>query len=264
MTPNNQRVSRLLSKVLRHDPKVLGIELDKEGWVEVPVLLKALQKTNPSFNLYDLKEIVAENDKQRFAFDDSGEFKKIRASQGHSLKEVEISYTEQMPPEFLYHGTATKFFDSIKKTGITKQSRNHVHLSDNVKTAEAVGKRHGKCLILRIDSMLMYLQGYKWYKSANGVWLTDEVPMKYVSVFQYIDEKFYIHNGDYVGNSMLWWALGSNGYTTDLDKAEKYSLDEAKAICKEGKHTAYPVDYISKRVSKSVDIQNISPSESLK
>ena len=265
MTPNNQRVSRLLSKALRHDPGCIGIQLDKEGWVTVAELLKALQRTNPSFTLYDLKEIVAENDKQRFAFDDNIDCTKIRANQGHSIREIEVPYKEQQPPEFLYHGTATKFYDSIKKTGITKQNRNHVHLSDNIKTAESVGKRHGKCLILRIDSMLMFLHGYKWFKSDNGVWLTDEIPMKYIKIHQYIEEQYYIHSGDYVGNAMLWWGLNSVGYTTDLDKAHKFCLDEAKAILNNKKgDVAYSVDYINRRISKTVDMQNISPADCLK
>lgn len=265
MTPNNQRVSRLLSKALRHDPGCIGIQLDKEGWTSVKELLKAIQMENPGFTLYDLKEIVAENDKQRFSFDDNINCTKIRANQGHSIKKIEITYKEQQPPEFLYHGTATKFYDSIKKTGITKQNRNYVHLSDNIKTAESVGKRHGKCLILKVDSMLMFLHGYKWFKSDNGVWLTDEIPIKYVKIHQYIEEQYYIHSGDYVGNAMLWWALDSKGYTTDLDKAQKFSLDEAKLILNNKRgDVAYSVDYINHRTSKTVDMQYISPNESLK
>ena len=260
LNKNKEKVSRLLSKALRHDPGCIGIELDKEGWTDVNFLIKSLQSFGLTF--LDLKQIVSENDKQRFAFNDT--YTKIRASQGHSIREVEISYVEQTPPTVLYHGTATRFFDSIKKTGITKQSRNHVHLSEDVKVAEKVGKRHGKCLILKIDAIVMYLHGYKFFKSANGVWLTETVPPQYIKVHKYVEDKYFIHNGSYVGNAMLWWAEGDSGYTTDLNKAQQYDLDGAKLRCKDGKHIAYNVDYILNRVSKTVDMQNISPSEALK
>lgn len=265
MTKDNQKISRLLSKVLRHEPSLIGITLDNNGWVDISVLIKAIKEQGyRDFTINDLKEIVAENDKKRFAFNEGNEIKKIRASQGHSI-DVDLDLKPEIPPPVLYHGTATRFYDSIKKTGLTKQSRQHVHLSDNIKTAESVGKRHGKCQILVVDSMLMYLQGYKWYKSQNGVWLTDHVPAKYIKIHSFVDEKFYIHTGDYVGNCMLFWGLNSEGYTTDISKAQKYSLDDAKQITSnpDRRDRAYSIEYIKKNLTKTVDMQNISPNKKI-
>jgi putative RNA 2'-phosphotransferase len=129
-----------------------------------------------------LKNIVETNDKQRYSFND--DYTKIRANQGHSIP-VNLQLVEKIPPDVLYHGTATRFLDSIMEEGITKQSRQYVHLSKDVETATKVGKRHGKSIVLVLDALNMYRDGVKFYLSDNGVWLTNYVSSKYIKAVQH-------------------------------------------------------------------------------
>lgn len=129
-----------------------------------------------------LKLIVDTDDKKRYSFNQN--FTKIRANQGHSIK-VDLRLTEKIPPNELYHGTATRFLDSIMNEGITKQSRQYVHLSKDIDTAIKVGKRHGKVVILVLDTLKMYQDGIKFYLSDNDVWLTDYVNPQYIKEIQY-------------------------------------------------------------------------------
>ena len=166
-----------MSYVLRHKPEAIGIILDKNGWVETSVLLEACRLHNHPLTREELEEVVRTNDKQRFAFSEDGS--KIRASQGHSV-EIELDYREIEPPELLYHGTATRFLASIQKKGLVKGNRHHVHLSGDTETAQKVGMRHGKPVVLQIAAWAMHSDGFVFYLSANGVWLTDHVPARYI------------------------------------------------------------------------------------
>lgn len=172
--------SRLLSAVLRHKPDILGIELDKNGWVNVlELLFKLYHKKGISLLMKDLVEIVDTNDKKRFEFNEDKT--KIRASQGHSLK-VDLKLKNEQPPRVLYHGTVEKSINSILKDGLKKMNRHAVHLSDNIETATNVGSRRGDAIILEIQSARMFIEGYKFQKSANGVWLTELVLPKYIRI----------------------------------------------------------------------------------
>jgi putative RNA 2'-phosphotransferase len=167
------KVSKFLAKHLRHSPQDIGLTLQPGGWVPVDELLAACGR-NGFVILYDeLVEVVENNDKQRFSFDPTGEL--IRANQGHSV-EVDLQLDEAVPPSTLYHGTVEKFMESILKEGLVKGKRHHVHLSKDIETATKVGSRRGKPVILTVDSGRMYGSGYKFYRSTNGVWLTDSVP----------------------------------------------------------------------------------------
>lgn len=126
-----------------------------------------------------IKEIIKTSPKQRFGLKDN----KIRANQGHSIK-VDLGLQPKNPPEILFHGTATRFLDSIMTKGLLSQQRQHVHLSENIKIAKEVGQRYGEVVILDINSKLMDKDGYTFYLSENNVWLTDHVPTKYISVYQ--------------------------------------------------------------------------------
>lgn len=172
-----EKVSKFLSLVLRHKPDAAGITLDKHGWANVNELVGAIRKTRePTFTHDDLTLIVVTDSKGRYSFDDSG--KRIRANQGHSV-EVDVELAEAEPPVLLYHGTATKYIDSIEDVGLIPKSRLYVHLSDNAVTATDVGGRHGKPVVYTIHAKKMHDDGYKFYRSVNGVWLTREVPTKY-------------------------------------------------------------------------------------
>lgn len=172
------KTSKFLSLVLRHNPSLIGIVLDKNGWVDVEELLEKLKSKSLYLTFDELKEIVESNNKKRFAL--SIDSKKIRANQGHSIS-VELDYKEQTPPDFLYHGTSEKNVDSIFMNGISKMNRHHVHLSQDITTAHQVGKRHGTPVILKINSGNMKKAGFSFFLSDNNVWLTDFIPMEFIT-----------------------------------------------------------------------------------
>ncbi len=173
-----KRISKFLSLVLRHEPAAAGVTLDAEGWVDVDDVVAGAVKRGFSFTRAELEAVVATNDKQRFALSADG--KRIRANQGHSVS-VDLSLTPETPPRVLYHGTVARFLSSIMASGLEKRARQHVHLSPDVATATRVGSRRGKAIILRVAAAEMHAVGFVFYRSANGVWLTDEVPAQYLS-----------------------------------------------------------------------------------
>lgn len=168
--------SKFLSKILRHDPGIIGIQLDPNGWADVIELLQRVHWSMP-----DLDLIVSTNNKQRFEF--SPDKTEIRACQGHSFP-VNLALNAQQPPNKLYHGTCDTAVVPILAAGIDKRSRTHVHLSLDYATALKVGSRHGTPIVLEVDSETMYKDGVLFYLSTNNVWLTDFVDKKYVKVAQ--------------------------------------------------------------------------------
>lgn len=172
-----KRYSKFLSLVLRHKPKTIDVAINNSGWVSIKDLIEKSKLKGIHLTEDIIKEIVATNDKKRFAISDDG--KDIRASQGHSIK-IDLGLIAKEPPDFLYHGTTNKFLDSILKDGLQKQKRNHVHLSKDIQTATEVGRRRTQHpVILKIESKKMYDEGYQFYLSDNGVWLVDNVPVRY-------------------------------------------------------------------------------------
>ncbi|PXX56669.1 putative RNA 2'-phosphotransferase [Pseudomonas sp. LAMO17WK12:I10] len=171
--------SKFLSYVLRHEPQAIGLRLDSEGWAEVEALIGGAAREGRQLTPELITEVVASNDKKRFALSEDGQ--RIRAVQGHSGKTVNLQLAEQQPPAVLYHGTATRFMDSINEKGLIPGSRHHVHLSQDLATAEAVGQRYGKVVVLKIAAQDMQAQGFKFYQAENGVWLTDHVPVDFLS-----------------------------------------------------------------------------------
>lgn len=155
------------------------MQLDPEGWLDIDALIENANKHGKSITLEMLHEVVATNDKKRFALSDDG--LRIRASQGHSLANVELNLTSVPPPEFLYHGTVAAFVEGIRQHGLLKRSRNHVHLSADEHTASKVGSRRGKPVILTIAAGNMHAAGHTFYLSANKVWLTDQVPTEFIA-----------------------------------------------------------------------------------
>jgi len=179
MLPDKQltHISKFLSLVLRHQPETIGIQLDEQGWAGIEELLEKANHYGVRFDREILNHIVASNPKKRFAFNDT--YDKIRASQGHSI-DIELGYSNQRPPEILYHGTGEKSVQSITATGLEKRSRQHVHLSSDPETAIKVGQRHGKPYVFKVLAEKMYLDNFPFFLSANGVWLTDHVPPAYL------------------------------------------------------------------------------------
>lgn len=177
---NNSRlvkISKYLSKHLRHTPERIGIKLAPGGWVSVDELLAACQKHSFPINRLELNEVVAKNDKQRFSFDSTHTL--IRANQGHSV-EVDLHLEPTIPPDVLYHGTGHGSVEAILREGLCKMSRHHVHLSRDITTAKKVGTRHGRPVVFQINAAAMHQKGYVFYCSTNGVWLVDQVPPQYL------------------------------------------------------------------------------------
>ncbi|HCQ6142668.1 TPA: RNA 2'-phosphotransferase [Clostridioides difficile] len=175
------KLSIFISLILRHKPEIIGIKLDEYGYADVNELIEKINNAGRNINIEILEQIVKEDNKQRYSFNEDRS--KIRANQGHSIN-IDVELKELEPPEYLYHGTATRFLDNIKNEGIIKQSRLYVHLSRDIDTAIKVGKRHGTPVILKINTGKMYENGYKFYLSENNVWLCEYIPFKYVEIFE--------------------------------------------------------------------------------
>jgi putative RNA 2'-phosphotransferase len=171
------KISKYLSKHLRHQPQQLGITLAPGGWVAIDELLSACANNEFPISREELNEVVAKNDKKRFSIDSRGNL--IRANQGHSV-EVDLQLELAVPPSILYHGTGHKAVESILQIGLSKMSRHHVHLSQDIATAKAVGARHGKPVVFAVDAEAMHQAGYSFYCSDNGVWLVQQVPPQYL------------------------------------------------------------------------------------
>ncbi len=173
------KLSVFISLVLRHQPDAAGIQLDEHGWANVDELIEGISKTGRTIDMDILEEIVRTDNKQRYSFNDDKTL--IRANQGHSIL-VDVELEEKQPPQYLYHGTADRFLDSIMAEGLKPMSRLYVHLSVDEEMAMKVGKRHGKPVVLKIKTEEMWKDGIKFYLSQNGVWLTKYVDTKYIDV----------------------------------------------------------------------------------
>ena len=169
-------ISKYMSLILRHQPEVIGIKLDAHGWADVDALLAGIGREY-TIDREILEEIVRSDSKQRYSFNEDGTM--IRANQGHSIQvDVELPVAE--PPETLYHGTAERFADSIETQGLLPRSRLYVHLSPDAEMAGKIGRRHGRPVIYLVDAGQMHRDGYTFYLSVNGVWLTKAVPAQYL------------------------------------------------------------------------------------
>ncbi|WP_309741958.1 RNA 2'-phosphotransferase [Chamaesiphon sp. OTE_20_metabat_361] len=172
------RISKYLSKHLRHQPERLGLELMRGGWIEVDKFLAAASVHGFEISLADLQQVVATNDKQRFAFNESGDL--IRANQGHSI-EIDLQLLDRTPPDILYHGTHIRAIAAIFASGLQKMSRHHVHLTTDLNMAFKVGSRRGESVILAVDTLAMIADGFSFYRTENDVWLVDAVPPQYLT-----------------------------------------------------------------------------------
>jgi putative RNA 2'-phosphotransferase len=171
------RLSKFLSLVLRHQPQQYGLTLDDHGWAQIDDLITVANRAGVPLTHDSLQRVVAQNDKQRFAI--SAYRRAIRASQGHSIS-VDLELLPLEPPAQLYHGTAERFVSSIRAQGLLRRSRQHVHLSPDIPTAIKIGQRHGKPIVLTVQSGAMHRDGYHFYQAENGVWLVDAVPIAYL------------------------------------------------------------------------------------
>ena len=176
---NIKNTSKFISLILRHKPETIGISLDEHGWADVQELIAGINASGSDHLDMDLlEEIVRTDEKQRYSFND--DHTRIRANQGHSIP-VDVELEEKNPPDVLYHGTGEKYVSSIDEQGLVSKSRLYVHLSADIPTAKKVGSRHGKPVIYTVDCAKMAADGFKFYLSANNVWLTKAVPAGYLN-----------------------------------------------------------------------------------
>ena len=177
---SEKEISQYLSFILRHKPEEINLELNSEGWGNISELIEKSQPiNNTKLTLETIQAIVKNSDKKRFQISDDG--LNIRAIQGHSNVNIQRKFTEKTPPEFLYHGTATRFLDSIKKQGLVPKDRQYVHLTECKDTAFSVGTRYGKPQILIINAWQMHDKGFQFYEAENNVWLVKNVPTEFIS-----------------------------------------------------------------------------------
>ena len=177
MQSNPAQLSKFLSFVLRHKPDAIGLTLDPQGWTPIDELIAKSDAAGTRFSRDDLLQVVETSDKKRFSLSEDGQ--RIRAAQGHSVA-VELGLSPKEQPHMLYHGTATRFVDSILSEGLKPQARQQVHLSADEATAYRVGQRHGGPVILKVEALCMHAKGFKFYLTDNGVWLTDQVPPEFI------------------------------------------------------------------------------------
>lgn len=181
MRDSLEEFSKFLSYVLRHKPEVIGLLLDVEGWASIEDLIKGAESVGKFLSYETISNIVSRSDKKRFEISENGA--NIRAVQGHSSESVKRKYSALQPPDFLYHGTATRFLDSIRKEGLLHGARHHVHLTENEVLAHDVGLRYGRSVVLRIKSYQMFLNGFKFFRAENDVWLTLTVPPEFIDMW---------------------------------------------------------------------------------
>lgn len=182
MSKRLTETSKFLSYVLRHEPQTIGLRLDREGWANISELLVCAKQAGHHIDEPLIREVVATSEKNRFSLSTDGVL--IRAAQGHSTKDVSISYEERVPPAILYHGTADRFLDSILREGLRPGARKHVHLSEDAATATIIGQRYGKPIVLHIEALKIHQAGIKFFQATNGVWLTSEVPPVFILNFK--------------------------------------------------------------------------------
>ena len=176
MKINLNKISKFISLILRHRPDTIGISLDEHGWASVEELLAGISKTQ-YIDMAMLEKIVETDSKQRYSFNEDKTL--IRANQGHSI-DVDVELPKKQPPVILYHGTGEKYVASIDEQGLIPKSRLYVHLSDDEATATVVGSRHGRPVVYEVLASQMYHDGYEFFQSVNGVWLTKSIPVQYL------------------------------------------------------------------------------------
>ncbi len=175
----HRKVSKLLSRVLRHNPQRIGLTLDAQGWAEIDTLIACVAREGMVLTRELILEVVATSDKQRFALDEAG--RRIRANQGHSV-DIDLALDPCEPPAVLFHGTAEANIAAIRAEGLKPGRRQHVHLSLDAATATAVGRRHGRPVVLGVAAGRMWSAGFAFFRAENGVWLTAAVPPEFIAL----------------------------------------------------------------------------------
>lgn len=174
-----QPVSMHLCRLLRHEPELVGLQVDAEGWADLDELVRKVKKYSLTREL--VQEIVETDDKGRYRISPDGN--RIKCCQGHSIDWVKPRLEVREPPEFLYHGTTAKAWGLIQGSGgIQKMGRHHVHLHDDEDMAwnSANRRKQEKGVVLVIAAKEMHDAGMAFLTSENEIWFTEEVPVSYI------------------------------------------------------------------------------------
>ncbi|PVZ11053.1 putative RNA 2'-phosphotransferase [Actinomycetospora cinnamomea] len=164
------RLSKRMSRALRHDPARVGLVLDAQGWAPLDAVCAALRVSRA-----DVEDVVAHGSKQRFEV--AGE--RIRARYGHSLPgHVELPAID--PPAVLFHGTGAATVEAILRDGLRPGARQYVHLSSDEATAREVGARHGRPVVLHVDAGRAAADGHVFLRGNADTWLADELAPRYL------------------------------------------------------------------------------------
>lgn len=175
------RVSKAMSTLLRH-----RLETDSAGYVKLHILIDNLKKITdksfPKINLDLIEDIVTNCKKQRFKIDHRTNGTWVRANQGHStnfikseelLTEIDVEYANDKK---FYHGTYQAYIDSIRKDGLSRRSRTHIHITTGLPEMNTVksGMRTNCNAVVDINvKKAMEEGGIKFFISSNGVILTE-------------------------------------------------------------------------------------------
>ncbi|BBN13043.1 2'-phosphotransferase [Marchantia polymorpha subsp. ruderalis] len=178
-------LGRTMAKILRHQAVELKLDMRNDGYVDVKQLLSLSMRTASgqpmsSHTVDDVREAVKLDSKQRFGIKEEAGVLLIRANQGHSIKRVE---TEQLLKPMLtaeevpacVHGTYRRHLPSIRKEGLKRMNRNHVHFAMGLSPDDGVvsGMRSTSEVLIYLDVSKALKDGMKLYVSENGVVLTE-------------------------------------------------------------------------------------------
>lgn len=177
MTSDLERLSRLMSLVLRHEPERFGLILDAEGFASLAELVEVLRANAPGVGEAEVRAVVATVDpqKQRFLIDGD----EIRANYGHSIP-GRIRHELAVPPVLLFHGTHVDVLATILSGGLKPMRRQYVHLTVDADLALRVGSRRGAARLVRVRAAAAHGDGIPFYRANEAFWLADQVPARYL------------------------------------------------------------------------------------
>lgn len=178
-----QNLSKGLSWLLRHHVVDQGLSITPGGYVLCEDILK-LSAFN-KFTFDDIKIVVDNNNKKRFTLKEEDSKWYIRANQGHShevasqLNQDEVLTKITQPLELIVHGTTLKNYNIIKKSGLKKIGRWHIHFAitdDFVEgNTQQSGIRSSSRILIYLNMELAMADGIEFFMSDNKVVLSQGV-----------------------------------------------------------------------------------------
>jgi 2'-phosphotransferase len=174
-------LSKTMSWLLRHKAKDLGLNMSNDGYVLLDDMLALSNFRNITVD--DIKHVVDTNDKQRFSLKEESNKLYIRANQGHSKQMSDLVSTGELlqkitkPYSECIHGTTKKAYQSIKKHGLNRMNRMHIHFAIGLTDDDKVisGFRKSSEVLIYIDMEKAMKDGIEFYLSDNKVILSEGI-----------------------------------------------------------------------------------------